>query len=104
MTFRYALSQCRVGQPKAAGSHWHAIRVQNSGSMQAREEDPSPIAYQALIACYAHLGRLAEARDALSRLRSISSEIAPPASRLVTLVPEFCKLVQSGLQLAIAES
>jgi pentatricopeptide repeat protein len=68
------------------------------------EEDPSPIAYQALIACYAHLGRLAEAREALSRMRSISSGITPPASRLVTLVPEFCKLVQSGLQLAIAES
>ena len=68
------------------------------------EEDPSPIAYQALIACYAHLGRLPEARDALSRLRSISSEIVPPASRLVTLVPEFCKLVQSGLQLATAQS
>jgi adenylate cyclase len=68
------------------------------------EEDPSPIAYQALIACYAHLGRLPEARDALVRLRSISSEIAPPANRLVTLVPEFCKLVQSGLQLAIAKT
>jgi TolB-like protein len=68
------------------------------------EEDPSPIAYQALIACYAHLGRLAEAREALSRLRSISFEVTPPASRLVTLVPEFCKLVQSGLQLAMAES
>ena len=67
------------------------------------EEDPSPIAYQALIACYAHLGRLAEAREALSRLRSISSEVTPPAGRLVTLVPEFCKLVQSGLQLVFAE-
>jgi pentatricopeptide repeat protein len=68
------------------------------------EEDPSPIAYQALIACYAHLGRLPEAREALSRLRSISSEVTPPASRLATLVPEFCKLVQSGLQLVIADS
>jgi adenylate cyclase len=68
------------------------------------EEDPSPIAYQALIACYAHLGRLPEAREALSRLRSISSEVAPLASRLARLVPEFCKLVQSGLQLVIADS
>jgi TolB-like protein len=68
------------------------------------EEDPSPIAYQALIACYAHLGRLAEAREALSRLRSISSDITPPTSRLVALVPEVSKLVQSGLQLVIAKS
>jgi adenylate cyclase len=68
------------------------------------QEDPSPIAYQALIACYAHLGRLTEAHEALRRLRSISSEVRPPASRLVTLVPEFCKLVQSGLQLAITGS
>jgi pentatricopeptide repeat protein len=68
------------------------------------EEDPSPIAYVALIACYAHLGRLAEAREALRSLRSRSPEITPPANRLVALVPEFCKLVQSGLQMAVADS
>ena len=68
------------------------------------EEDPSPIAYKSLIACYAHLGRVAEAREALSRLRSISSELTPPASRLVKLLPEFCKLVQSGLQQVIAKA
>jgi TolB-like protein len=66
------------------------------------EEDPSPIAYQALVACYAHLGRLAEAREALNSLRSVSSGASPPPSRLVTLVPEFCKMVQSGLQMAMA--
>ena len=68
------------------------------------EEDPSPIAYQGLIACYAHLGRLAEAREALTRLRAISSEITPPANRLLALVPEVCKVVQSGLQLVMARS
>jgi len=66
------------------------------------EEDPSPIAYQALIACYAHLGRLSDAREALTRLCSISSEITQPANRLAILVPEFCRVVQSGLELAIA--
>jgi hypothetical protein len=45
-----------------------------------------------------------EAREALSRLRSISPEITPPANQLVTLVPEFCKVVQSGLQMANAAS
>jgi adenylate cyclase len=68
------------------------------------EEDPSPVAYEALVACYAHLGRLAEAREAFSRLRSISPEITPPANRLVALVPEVCMLVQSGLQLVIGDS
>lgn len=68
------------------------------------EEDPSPIAYKALIACYAHLGRLAEAREALGRLRSTSPETTPPPNRLLALVPEFAKLVQSGLQLVMTDS
>jgi len=66
------------------------------------EEDPSPIGYQGLVACYAHMGMLAEAGEALNRLLAISPEITPPPKRLIALVPEVCKLIQSGIQLAIA--
>ena len=47
---------------------------------------------------------LAEAREALNRLLSISPEITPPPKRLIALVPEVCKVVQSGIQLAISRS
>jgi tetratricopeptide (TPR) repeat protein len=40
----------------------------------AIQEDPSfPAPYRYLAACYAHMGRLAEAREILGRLRAISS-------------------------------
>ncbi len=68
------------------------------------EEDPSPIAYQGLIACYAHLGMMAEAREGLNRLLSISPGLTPPPKRLIALVPEVCKLLQSGIQLAMSGS
>jgi pentatricopeptide repeat protein len=67
----------------------------------AIHEDPNPVAYQGLVACYAHLGRLDEAREALSRLRSITPVFGPPEGRLATLMPEFRELVVSGLRLAM---
>jgi adenylate cyclase len=70
----------------------------------AIHEDPNPVAYQGLIACYAHLGRLDEAREALSHLRSITPVIAPPAGRLATLMPEFREVVVSGLRLVMYEA
>lgn len=64
----------------------------------ALQEDATPVAYQALIACYAHLGRLEDASETLNRLRSIRTSVPPPASRITKLVPEFWKVVLSGVQ------
>jgi pentatricopeptide repeat protein len=64
----------------------------------ALQEDATPVAYQALIACYAHLGRLEDASETLNRLRSIRTSVPPPASRITKLVPEFWKAVLSGVQ------
>ena len=61
------------------------------GLLVAIQEDASPVAYQGLIACYAHLGRLAEARAALSRLRAITPVLAPPAVRLLMLMPDSAR-------------
>jgi len=89
-----------------AAAHVMCNRFEDAlpGLLVAIEEDANPIAYQGLIACYAHLGRLAEAREALGRLRLITPVIAPPASRLVALMPEFCEVVASGLRLAMSET
>jgi pentatricopeptide repeat protein len=67
----------------------------------ALQEDASPIAYQCLIACYAHLGRLDEAREMLSRMRSVTPGMAPPATRIGKLMPQLMEIVVSGLQLAV---
>lgn len=71
------------------------------GLLVAVQEDPTPVAYQGLIACYAHLGKMAEARDALTRLRSMMPTVVPPSRRLAALMPEFCAVVASGLQQVI---
>ena len=67
----------------------------------AIEEDPNAMAYQILIAAYAHSGKLTEARDALDRLRSLGPFIAPNLSAFRN--PEHRELLASGLRLAMGE-
>jgi tetratricopeptide (TPR) repeat protein len=65
----------------------------------AIQEDPSfPVPYRYLASCYAHMGRLAEAREILDRLPTISSVVIPDASHLRNV--EHRELFLSGLQLA----
>jgi TolB-like protein len=71
-------------------------------ALVAVQEDPNPIGYQALIACYAHLGRIGDAREALRRLQSIAPMVGPQPSRLATLMPEFSELVSSGMRIVLA--
>src|SRR6516225_8478807 len=66
---------------------------------RAIQEDPSfSEPYRYLTACYAHMGRLAEAREVLGRLRAISSVVIPDASHLRNV--EQRELFLSGLRLA----
>ena len=68
----------------------------------AIQEDPSlSVPYRYLAACYAHVGRLAEAREIITRLRSISPVVIPDASFLRNA--EHRELLLSGLRLAVAE-
>ncbi len=68
----------------------------------ALQEDPNyPTAFRFLAACYAHMGRFTEAREAIDRLRRISAAIFPP-------YPMFRRqsdreLLLSGLRLAIGQ-
>jgi pentatricopeptide repeat protein len=68
----------------------------------AIQENPSsPEAYRTLAACYAHMGRLDDAREVVERLRTISSVLIPDGSFLLN--PEHREFFLSGLRLAAGE-
>jgi pentatricopeptide repeat protein len=58
-------------------------------------------AYRTLVACYAHTGRLDEARSLLKRLVALTPVVVPTASPFRR--PEHLELFVSGLRLAIGE-
>ena len=66
------------------------------------QDDPNhPTAYRFLAACYAHMGRLGEAREIVKRLRAIVPVVVSNASYLRN--PEHRDLLLSGLRLAMGE-
>jgi TolB-like protein len=68
----------------------------------AIQHDPSnPGPYRVLAACYAHLGRLPDAREMVERLRAITLAVMPDTSYLRN--PEDRELLLSGLRLAAGE-
>jgi TolB-like protein len=58
--------------------------------------------YRILAACYAHMGRLDEARAIVARLRAITSQVVPSAVELRN--PEHRELYLSGLRMAAGEA
>jgi len=65
----------------------------------AIQDDPSyPMSYRVLAACYAHLGRLDDAREVVTRLRAITPVVIPDASVLRNA--EHRELLISGLRRA----
>src|SRR5262249_17128694 len=96
---RVGRSMCIIGQ-----AHFFARRFDEAVPklLLAIQEDQSfPVPYRYLAACYAHMGRLAEAREILGRLRAISSVVIPDASHLRNV--EHRELFLSGLRLAAGE-
>jgi adenylate cyclase len=70
----------------------------------ALEETPnSPVAYRYLAACYARMGRLDEARDAVKRLRAITLAVMPPDIMYLRNA-QHRELYLSGLRLAAGEA
>jgi adenylate cyclase len=61
-----------------------------------------PITYRVLAACYAHMGRLDEAREIVGRLRAITPAVMEPATRYRD--PDLRELFLSGLRLAASEA
>jgi tetratricopeptide (TPR) repeat protein len=69
----------------------------------AIQEDPSfPLPYRFLAACYAHMGRLDDAREVVRRLRAITPVVIPIAS--VQRNAEQRELFLSGARLAAGEA
>jgi Flp pilus assembly protein TadD len=69
----------------------------------AIQEDPSlPNPYRDLAACYAHMGRLDDAREVVALLRAITAVVMPDASYLRNA--EHRELLLSGLRLAMGEA
>jgi TolB-like protein len=98
--------RARVGLPLIiiGSAHFLARRFDEAVSklLLAIQEDPShPLPYRFLAACYAHMGRLADAREIVERLRAITSVVIPDASYLRN--PEHRDLFLSGLRLAAGE-
>jgi Flp pilus assembly protein TadD len=61
-----------------------------------------PVTYRVLAACYAHMGRLEEARNIVTRLRAIAPAVMEPATRYRN--SELRELFLSGLRLAAGEA
>src|SRR4029077_8015343 len=61
-----------------------------------------PPAYRTLAACYAHMGRLDEARAIVARLRAMIPLVVP--NELPERNPEYRELLLSGLRLAMGEA
>jgi len=69
----------------------------------AIQDDPNlPFSYRVLAACYAHMGRLEDAREIMERLRAITPLVMPDASYLRN--PKHRELFLSGLRLAMGEA
>ena len=69
-------------------------------SVQYHPGYPQP--YRFLAACYAHMGRLGEARAIVNRLRAITPLVVP--NELPWRNPEHREVLLSGLRLAMGET
>jgi TolB-like protein/class 3 adenylate cyclase len=71
--------------------------------LRAIQEDPSfPQTYRVLAACYAHMGRIQEAREIVTRLRAFTPDVMPSLTLLRKSVD--LELYLSGMRLAMGET
>jgi TolB-like protein len=88
-----------------AMAHFFSGRIEDAAAMllRALQENPTyPLANRALASCYAHMGRLDEARDVAAALRAISLIVIPEDINYRN--PEHRELFLSGLRLATGET
>jgi len=97
----------RMGQPLYVTGMAYFVKHQfdeaASKLLLAIQDNPGvPGSYRTLAACYAHMGRLGEAREIAARLRAITPQVVP--SDLPWRNLEHCELFLSGLRLAAGEA
>lgn len=68
-------------------------------AMQEHPKSPQP--YRILAACYAHMGRLDDARETIRRLKKMSPAILPTI--VATRNAEHRELMRSGIMMAMDE-
>jgi adenylate cyclase len=86
-------------------AHFFAQRYEEAKTMLLQSLDERPTwapTYRFLAACYAHMGRMDEARDVVTRLRAITSIVVGRGSMFRNL--EHRELYLSGLRLAADET
>jgi TolB-like protein len=98
--------RARIGSSLACIGNGHFLKRSFAEAtpklLLAIQDDPgNPQTYRYLAACYAHMGRLGEAREVVERLRAITSVVIPDVSYLRG--PEHRELLLSGLRLAAGE-
>jgi tetratricopeptide (TPR) repeat protein len=85
-------------------SHFLCRRFDDAAArlVESLEEIPTwPVTYRFLASCYAHMGRLDEAREIVERLRTITPVVVHSATNYRN--PEHRELLLSGLRLAAGE-
>jgi adenylate cyclase len=97
----------RMGQPLVVIGMAHFFKRQFDEAaaklLLSMQDNPgSPIPYRALAACYAHMGRIDEARAIIARLRAITPRVVP--NDVPIRNPEDRELFLSGLRLAAGEA
>jgi adenylate cyclase len=97
----------RMGQPLTViGTAYffkHRFEEAASNLRLSIQDNPGfPPSYRILAACYAHMGRLGEARATVARLRAITPLVVP--GDLLYSNPEDRDLLLSGLRLAAGET
>jgi len=97
---RTGTSQSRIGEAYFFKRRFDEAETKLLLAIQ--EQPETPAAYRTLAACYAHMGRLAEARAIVAKLRTITSLVVP--SDLPYRNPEDRELFLSGLRLAMGEA
>ena len=86
-------------------AHFFSRRFNEAAAslLASLERAPSfPKTYRVLASCYAHLGRLDEAREIVRRLRAITPAVMENATRYRN--PEHRELFLSGLRMAAGEA
>jgi TolB-like protein/class 3 adenylate cyclase len=85
-------------------AHFFRRRFAEAAEMLAMSvrEVSFPGAYRALASCYAHMGRMNEARALVEQLRAVGVAVVP--SFLPWRIPEQSELYLSGLRLAAGET
>ena len=97
---RTGTPQTRIGE-----AHFFKRRFDEAAStllLSMEENLGAPVAHRFLAACYAHRGRLDEARAIIARLRAVTAEVVP--GDLPYRNPEHRELLLSGLRLAAGET